>query len=82
MIIPAGISAGASGAPSAPAGQVLKGSREERHPEMRAAIRHLEQARESLQKAAHDFHGHRARALELTDQALRECREALESDRR
>jgi hypothetical protein len=54
----------------------------ERHPAIRAAIRHLEQAKESLRKASHDFGGHRARALELTDQALRECHEALESDRK
>ena len=55
---------------------------QERHPEMRHALHALEKAREALQHAAHDFGGHRAKALELTDQAIREVKEGLEFDRR
>ncbi len=65
--------------PAAP--QAGGGERQEMHPEIRAALRHLNQARESLAHAAHDFGGHRAKALELTDSAIRECREALEYDK-
>jgi hypothetical protein len=55
--------------------------RPERHPEIRAAIRNLEEARGHLQAAAHDFGGHRVKALEHTNKAIEECREALRSDR-
>jgi len=55
---------------------------QERHPEMRHALHALEKAKEALQHAAHDFGGHRAKALELTDQAIREVKEGLEFDRR
>ncbi len=53
----------------------------EPHPEIRAALRALQNAREHLQRGAHDFGGHRAHALQLTDQAIQECREALQYDR-
>ncbi len=73
VILPMNTPARATGAPS-PAAQ---GG--ERHPEIRAAIRHLEQARDNLQRAAHDFHGHRAKALEHTNHAIEECQKALEA---
>ncbi|MGH9470037.1 MAG: hypothetical protein ACRD1N_06825 [Terriglobia bacterium] len=54
----------------------------ERHPEIYAAARALENARQHLQHGAHDFGGHRARALQLTAEALQECRAAIQYDRR
>jgi len=48
----------------------------ERHP-MRRAVIALEEARNHLQRAAHDFHGHRELALKLCDAALRQLHEAL-----
>ena len=54
----------------------------EQHPEIRDAIRALENARNHLQKAAHDFGGHRAKALEHVNQALEECRQALQYDKK
>ena len=54
----------------------------EEHPRIRAAIRELREAREELRTAAHDFCGHRAEAVERTDQALRQLQAALECDRR
>jgi len=54
----------------------------EPHPRIRAAVRELREAREELRVAAHDFCGHRAEALEKTDQALRQLQLALECDRR
>lgn len=53
----------------------------EPHPEIRAAMQALQNARMHLQKADRDFQGHRTRAVQLTDQALQECREALRADR-
>ncbi len=49
------------------------------HPEMHHALRALENAKRDLEKAAHDYGGHRAKALELTDQAISEIKEGLES---
>jgi hypothetical protein len=53
----------------------------ERHPEIRKAINALERAKDDLQEAARDYCGHRAEALEATDNAIRQLRLALESDR-
>jgi hypothetical protein len=51
----------------------------QRYPEMHAALRHLEQARDALTNAAHDFHGHRAKALDDTGKAIAEVNKALEA---
>jgi hypothetical protein len=54
----------------------------ERHPEMREAMRQLRHAKETLQKdAAHDFQGHRVKAIEHIDQALEEIEKGLQSDK-
>jgi len=82
----------ASGAPKAagqpavpPAQQKLAGQRKrgggERHPEIRAAIRALENAKRHLQEAAHDFGGHRAEALEAVNHALEQLKLALQYDK-
>ncbi len=59
-----------------------QGRHGERHPEIQGAITALEQARRHLQHADHDFDGHRSKALEHIDEALRECQAALRVDRR
>ncbi len=53
----------------------------EKHPEIRRAIANLEKAQNNLQKAAHDFAGHREKALDLTQQAIKECQAALAADK-
>ena len=40
-----------------------------RHPEIRAALRALDNAKEHLEHAAHDFHGHRVDAIRAIDEA-------------
>jgi len=50
----------------------------ERQPHMEAALHHLQQAAEELQKAEHDKGGHRAKALELTNQAIKHVEEGIE----
>lgn len=53
----------------------------ERHPEIRAAQNHLMQAKARLEHAAHDFAGHRVKAIEHINEALDELKLALESDK-
>ena len=47
------------------------------HGHMRAALEQLRSARKSLESAAHEFGGHRAKALELTKKAMAEVEEGL-----
>lgn len=56
--------------------------RGERHPEIQRALTNLRQAQNNLQHAAHDFGGHRERALDLVQQAISQCNQALQADRR
>ncbi len=55
--------------------------RAEKHPELRKALRRLEAAQDALQHAAHDFDGHREKALDLTQQAIAQVKMALASDK-
>ncbi len=50
-------------------------------PHMAAALDHLRAARSSLQNATADKGGHRARALELIGDAIREVERGIEFDR-
>ena len=54
----------------------------ERHPAIRSAIRALEKAKDDLQRADHDFGGHRADALAECDRAIAQLRLALQFDRK
>ena len=54
----------------------------ERHPEMKHALNALERAKGDLEKAAHDFGGHREKALQLTDQAIQEVKAGLAYDKK
>ena len=51
--------------------------RGERHPQIHAAMRALNVAARHLERAEHDFGGHRAKALELVKQAEQELDAAL-----
>lgn len=60
-----------------------KAERAERHPAIHAAIRNLQHAKEILQKeAARDFEGHRAKAVQEIDEALKELHLALQADKK
>ena len=52
-----------------------------RHPRIHAAVRALEDARIELKEAAHDYCGHRAKALGATDAALAQLNMALQCAR-
>jgi len=53
----------------------------EHHPAIRHAITSLENAKGYLQKASHDFGGHRADALASVEVALKQLRLALQYDK-
>ncbi|HEV2224678.1 MAG TPA: hypothetical protein VGR84_16930 [Candidatus Acidoferrales bacterium] len=53
----------------------------ERHPEIRDAIGLLNRAQDRLNHAAHDFHGHRVKAMQHISEALEELHKAQASDR-
>ncbi|MGH9718467.1 MAG: hypothetical protein ACRD4R_17290 [Candidatus Acidiferrales bacterium] len=52
------------------------------HPEIRAALANLREAREHLNHGAHHFGGHRVAALKSVDEAIREAQICLKYDRR
>ena len=66
--------------PAKPARPVT-GVAQEPHPQIMAAIRALEAARLHLQRAAHDFGGHRVKAIRAIDAALVQLKRALEFDK-
>ncbi|HEV2961235.1 MAG TPA: hypothetical protein VG649_05365 [Candidatus Angelobacter sp.] len=65
-----------------PQGGKEKHERNEKHPHIRAAIHELEEAKGELQRADHDFGGHRAEAIEAIDNALKQLRQALQYDKK
>ncbi|MEE3715664.1 hypothetical protein V2H45_02770 [Tumidithrix elongata RA019] len=52
----------------------------ERHPNMVAARRKLEAAREDLRRAAHDYNGKRVEAIQLIDRAIQAINEGIAQD--
>jgi hypothetical protein len=75
-VLTSGTSA-ATPAPRATAAEPAPGP----HPEIRDAIRLLRDAQDHLRHGAHDFGGHRVKAMEHIDQALTELNEALNYDK-
>jgi len=65
--------------PTAPAPQHRQ--RRERHPELMRALRTLQRAKTDLMRANRDFGGHRAKAAELTEQAIQEVQAAIQFDK-
>jgi transcription elongation GreA/GreB family factor len=54
----------------------------ERHPEIERAINKLREAKHDLEKAAHDYGGHRVAAIGAIDRAIGDLEAALHYDRR
>jgi len=52
----------------------------ESQPEMAAAIQHLREAQQNLEAASRDKGGHRARAVQLVQEAIRETQEGVRYD--
>ncbi|HLK57265.1 MAG TPA: hypothetical protein VKU00_11905 [Chthonomonadaceae bacterium] len=57
------------------------GSKHEAHPEMTKARKQLQNAKATLQKAAKDYSGHRVKAMDLIDQAIKEIDAGIASDK-
>ncbi len=53
----------------------------EPHPEIRAALGALDNAKDHLEHAAHDFHGHRVDAIKAIDAAHRQLEICMQYDR-
>jgi hypothetical protein len=49
----------------------------ERHPHIRAAIEELREAKKELERADHDFGGHRKEAIKALDEAIIQLERAL-----
>jgi len=54
--------------------------KEEKHPEIRAALKGLRESKKHLEEAAHDFDGHRVAAIKAVDEAIKQCEECLQVD--
>jgi hypothetical protein len=57
-------------------------SLQEKHPHMSAAKNKLQEAKDQLQKAAHTYDGHRVKAIEYIESALKEINEGLASQKK
>jgi hypothetical protein len=71
----------AAAQPPHPARPAAAAAVTEPHPEINAAIRSLARARLHLQRAAHDFGGHRVEAIAAIDAALVQLKLALQYDK-
>ena len=72
--------------PAAPAANALPAATTatpaaEPHPEIKAALGALRRAKEHMEKAAHDFGGHRVEAIEATNQAIKQLELCLKYDK-
>jgi hypothetical protein len=64
-------------APPAPA-PVVVAVHHDHYPEIHKAIRKLRGAKADLEKAAHDYGGHKVKAIEAIDHAIAELNQALD----
>jgi len=69
-------------APEAPKPVVHREHKAEHHPELRKAMRKLRGAKQDLEKATHDFDGHKAKAIEAIDTAIEEIKAAMDYDKK
>jgi hypothetical protein len=57
------------------------GKERREHPRLSRAIKDLQDAVDYMQKAPHDFGGHRAEAVEASQRAIEQLKRALEFDK-
>jgi hypothetical protein len=72
----------AAAAPVVAAPETVKPAHHEHHADLHKAMRKLRGAKDDLQKAAHDFGGHKAKAIAAIDEALSELKAAMEYDKK
>jgi Skp family chaperone for outer membrane proteins len=66
---PAAPVSAAAAAPATPSAAAMPAP----HPHIQAALEAMHRAHKELEDAAHDFHGHRVKAIEHLDQAIKEA---------
>ena len=76
-----GATTGTTSGATTPVSVGQKGKHHERHPEIHKALKRLGAAKRDLEKAAHDFGGHKAAAIQAINQAIGELEAALHSDK-
>ena len=54
----------------------------EKQPRMHEALKHLQAAKAQLKKGSHDKGGHRAKALDLVNRAIKQVRKGIKFDNR
>ena len=59
---------------------VISAQREKNHPELAKALRKIKSARADLASAAHDYSGHRTKAVEACDLAINEIQAAYKAN--
>jgi hypothetical protein len=69
-------------APVAEAPETVKPAHHVHNPEIHKALKKLRGAKEDLEKAAHDFGGHKAKAMAAINHAIEELQAALDFDRK
>jgi hypothetical protein len=57
-------------------------AKNEKHPHIRKAIQELKAAKKELEKADHDFGGHRVAAIAAADSAIEQLQIALKYDKK
>ncbi len=62
--------------------KALAQEKRERHPHIHRAIAELKEAKKELEKADHDFGGHRVEAIKAADNAIKQLEKALEFDKK
>jgi hypothetical protein len=67
--------------PAEPVAAAVKSTRHEKHPEIHKAMRELRLAKTHLESAAHDYGGHRVKALAAINEALEQLKAALDFDK-
>ncbi|HEY9765905.1 MAG TPA: hypothetical protein V6C82_06050 [Chroococcales cyanobacterium] len=60
----------------------IERARTERPVEMRRALKALKRSRRDLERAPHDYGGHRAKAIALIDQAIAEIEAGLKLEKK
>ncbi|MGA9885219.1 MAG: hypothetical protein WBQ34_16005 [Candidatus Acidiferrales bacterium] len=65
-------------APRTPQPKAAAAAAAQPHPEIRAAMANLREAREHLDHAAHDFGGHRVAAIKSVDEAIHQLQLAMQ----
>lgn len=73
LAFPAAAAGPKAPAPPVPAAPAVAPTPEPPHPQIKDALEAMRTAKHHLEGAAHDFEGHRVKAIEHLDQAIREA---------